>query len=107
MVNLLRILLTMDGFEVRTVDADEDVTTIVEGEVPDYLVLDAHLSHQNGLDILDSIRQSNTAHKTRIIMISGLNMKEECLRHGADDFLLKPFMPDEIMKLLRKNVKPG
>ena len=37
-------------------------------------------------------------------MISGLNAKEESLKRGADDFLLKPFMPDELMALLRKNI---
>ena len=27
------------------------------------------------------------------------------MRRGADDFLLKPFMPDDLMKLLRKNIQ--
>jgi DNA-binding response OmpR family regulator len=105
MVTLLTTLLKMDGFDVRPVDADEDVSAVVEREMPDVLVLDVHLSRQNGLDILDAIRRSDIARNAHIIMISGLNMKEECMRHGADDFLLKPFMPDDLLKLLRKNVK--
>ncbi len=105
MVSLLTTRLKMDGFEVRTIDADEDVPTVVEREMPDVLLLDVHLSRQNGLDVLDAIRSSEASHTARIVMISGLNMKEECLRHGADDFLLKPFMPDDLLSLLRKNVR--
>jgi CheY-like chemotaxis protein len=29
-------------------------------------------------------------------------VKDECLRRGADQFLLKPFMPDDLLKLLKK-----
>jgi DNA-binding response OmpR family regulator len=105
MVNLLTTLLTMDGFDVIALDADEDVTTAVERVGPDILLLDVHLSNQNGLEILDNVRRSTEGSKIRVVMISGLNLKDECLRHGADDFLMKPFMPDDLIKKLRKTSK--
>jgi DNA-binding response OmpR family regulator len=105
MVNLLTTLLRMDGFEVAALDADEDIPAAISSSKPDVLVLDVHLPKQNGLDILDTLRQGDTAHRLRVIMISGLNVRDQCLAHGADDFLLKPFMPDELLDLLRKNVK--
>lgn len=101
MVNLLMTLLKMDGFEVVALDADEDVPAAVRRDIPDVLLLDVHLSNQDGLKIMDSIRQSDGIHDTRVIMISGLNVREECMRHGADAFLLKPFMPDDLIKLLK------
>lgn len=105
MVGLLTTLLRMDGYDVRALDADEDVAAVVKRDCPDALLLDLHLAGQNGLDVLDSIRQSDRKHRIRVIMISGLNVRDESLRHGADDFLLKPFMPDDLMKVLRKNVR--
>lgn len=105
MVNLLTTLLKMDGFEVIALDADEDVPAAVERDGPDVLLLDVHLSKQNGLEILDVVRSSKKGSEIQVVMISGLNLKEECLRHGANDFLLKPFMPDDLIKKLRKNVK--
>lgn len=106
MVNLLTTLLKMDGFEVVALDADENVPAAVERDRPDILVLDVHLSNQNGLEVLDALRGTEQGKKVQVVMISGLNVKEECLRHGADDFLLKPFMPDDLIKILRKNLKP-
>ena len=105
MVGLLTTLLRMDGFDVRALDADDDVAAVVQQVCPEVLVLDVHLSGQNGLDVLEDIRKSDQEHRVRVIMISGLNVRDESLRRGADDFLLKPFMPDDLMKLLRKNVR--
>jgi len=34
-------------------------------------------------------------------MTSGMDVKERCLEAGADAFLLKPYMPDELMAKLR------
>lgn len=105
MVDLLTTLLRMDGYEVAAVDADDDVAAAVQRYCPDFLVLDLLLSNQNGLDVVDAIRKVNGNHHLHIIMISGLNFRDQAIRRGADDFLLKPFMPDDLMSLLRRNVK--
>ena len=83
MVGLLTTLLKMDGFEVVAVDADDDVAAAVQRHQPEVLVLDMLLSHQNGLDVLDTIRSGDQDHKLRVIMISGLNVKHEAFVHGA------------------------
>jgi len=103
MVQLLGALLRLDGFEVEVVQADEDVPSAIQRLAPDMLVLDMVLAKQNGLEILDRIRQMERGRRLYTLMISGLNVREECLRHGADDFLLKPFMPDELTSKLREH----
>jgi DNA-binding response OmpR family regulator len=105
MVGLLTTLLRMDGYDVQAIDADEDVAAVVKRDCPDVLVLDVHLAGQNGLDVLESIRRADRAHRVRVIMISGLNVRDESMRHGADGFLLKPFTPDDLTKVLRQNVR--
>lgn len=100
MVSLLKTLLRMDGFDVIALDADDDVPAALKQERPDVLLLDVHLSNQNGLEILDTIRSSEQTSHARVVMISGSNLKDECMKHGADGFLLKPFMPDDLIKLL-------
>ncbi len=100
MISLLETLLTMEGFQVSATQPDADILQAVRTGTPDVLLLDVHLGEQNGLDILDSIRNDDEINKIRVVMTSGMSLKEECLRHGADDFLLKPFTPDELIDLL-------
>ena len=101
MVSLLQTLLKMEGFEVQTLNADSDIPAAVQREKPDILLMDIHLGDQNGMEIVETIRNQNSLSDLRIVMTSGLNMKEECLKHGANAFLLKPFMPDDLIKLLK------
>ena len=104
MINLLKTLLKMEGFDVIVLDANDDIVKAVSDYCPDALLMDVHLSNQNGLEILNSIRRSPNVCDTRIIMTSGLNLKEECLKSGANGFLLKPFMPDDLIQMLRGNI---
>lgn len=41
---------------------------------------------QNGLDILDEIPNSEDINGVRVLMSSGSNVKEECMKRGADGF---------------------
>jgi CheY-like chemotaxis protein len=104
MIGLLTTLLKMDGFEVVALDADDDVPSALLREHPDVLLLDVHLSRQNGLEILDQIRRSDSISNLHVVMVSGSNMRDECMKHGANGFLLKPFMPDDLIKILNLNI---
>jgi CheY-like chemotaxis protein len=54
------------------------------------------------MDILDTIRKQTELSDVRIVMTSGLNVKEECINRGANAFLLKPFMPDDLIRALKQ-----
>jgi len=101
MVSLLKTLLKMEGFEVVALDVNSDVPAAVQREKPDVLLMDVHLGKQSGMDIVRSIRGDPTLAGVRIVMTSGMNVKDECLRSGANHFLLKPFMPDDLIKVLK------
>ncbi|NWF65540.1 MAG: response regulator [Chloroflexi bacterium] len=102
MVSLLTTLLKMEGYQVASLDADGDVLEAVRRETPDVLIMDVHLFGQNGLDILTALRESEETHALRVIMSSGSNVKEECMHRRANGFLMKPYMPDDLFKLLKK-----
>src|SRR5215207_10540069 len=102
MISLLKTLLKMEGFDVVMLDADADVPAAVQQEMPDTVLMDVHLGGQNGLQILEAIRKNQDLANVRVVMTSGLNMKEECIRRGASAFLLKPFMPDDLISVLKQ-----
>ena len=101
MVSLLTTLLKMEGFEVVALDVNADVPTAVQHENPDSLLMDVHLGKQSGMDIVKAIRENPSLANVRIVMTSGLNVKDECLKRGANFFLMKPFMPDDLLKVLK------
>ena len=101
MVSLLQTLLKMEGYEVVALDVDSDVAGAVQREKPHALFMDVHLGGQSGMKILQKIRKNRENADVRIIMTSGLNLKDECIRGGADAFLLKPFMPDDLIRALK------
>ena len=102
MISLLKTLLKMEGFDVVMLDVDADVPAAVQQEMPDTVLMDVHLGGQNGLQILEAIRKSQDLANVRVVMTSGLNMRDECIRRGASAFLLKPFMPDDLISVLKQ-----
>ena len=102
MVSLLTTLLKMEGYDVVTLDVHADVPSVVSRENPDALLMDVHLGGQNGMDIVRDIRKDPANANINIVMVSGLNMREECLKRGANHFIMKPFMPDDLLKLFKK-----
>ncbi|MBI2333159.1 MAG: response regulator, partial [Chloroflexi bacterium] len=83
-------------------DADDDVVAAIRKVKPDVLLMDVHLFSQSGLDILDKVRSSEDISKVRVLMSSGSNVKEECLSRGANGFLMKPYMPDDLFTQLKQ-----
>ena len=102
MVSLLKTLLNMEGFEVLAVDVDSDVSAVVQREKPHALFMDVNLGGKGGMEILDTIRRQKELSDVRIVMTSGFNVKEECINRGANAFLLKPFMPDDLIRALKQ-----
>jgi len=106
MVSLLKTLLSMEGYQVIIADVNEDIPMAVQRDMPDALLLDVYLPSANGLDVLDRLRSDAETKKLPVVMASGLNLRDECLDHGANDFLLKPYMPDDLLRILKAQVSP-
>ena len=102
MITLLKTLLSMEGYQVVALSVDEDVVEAVHRDPPDILLMDVHLPNANGLDVLDQLRRDEQTRDLKIVMTSGLNLELECQHHGADAFLMKPYMPDDLLSLLAR-----
>ena len=107
MVTLLKTLLDMEGYQVIALTVGDDIFESVRKERPDVLLLDVHLPHANGLDVLDQVRADDETKDLKVVMTSGLNLEDECMHHGANSFLLKPYMPDDLLDILKRNLVPS
>jgi DNA-binding response OmpR family regulator len=104
MMYLLKTLLTLEGFEVVTLDIVEDVIGAARSLKPEVLLMDVHLAGKNGVDVLVEMRKQEDLKDLIVIMSSGMNLEYECRDAGANAFLLKPFMPDDLISVIRRNL---
>lgn len=102
MVGLLTTLLKMEGYQVTVLGADVDVVDEVLKTKPDILLMDVHLLRVNGIEELTKLRGTPGGDAVRVLMTSGLDFKDQCLERGANGFIQKPFMPEELFIALRK-----
>ena len=102
MLSLLDTLLEMEGFDVTQVKDYESALESMRQAPPDLVILDVYLNDRSGLDLMEVIRKDGSLKATRVIMSSGMDFRSQCLEKGADDFVMKPYMPEELVEKIHK-----
>jgi two-component system, OmpR family, alkaline phosphatase synthesis response regulator PhoP len=100
-VKILKAYLEQSGFQVVTAGDGKAALTAFQREKPDFMILDLNLPGMDGLDVCRTIRhQSNipilmlTARVDEADKLVGLEL-------GADDYVVKPFSPREVVARVR------
>ena len=107
MRSLLQTLLEFEGFQVMQLDGGtslEDILARLRGDQPDLILLDVHLRNLSGFDLVKQLRQDVEIKSIRVLMYSGMELSTECREAGADGFVLKPFMPEDLVATIRKTL---
>lgn len=101
-VKLLRMLLEeVHGFQVSVARRGSDVMSIATETSPDVFLVDYHLIDMDGIELIRSLRSTESFAKTPIVMASGMDVSHEALAAGANKFLTKPYEPDELANLFK------
>jgi DNA-binding response OmpR family regulator len=100
---LLETLLKFEGYQTICPCnlVNEIIFDSLNKEKPDIILMDVNLHSINGLDIVQYIRKDIKYDDVKIIMTSGMALNDDCIKSGADAFLMKPFMPEELFLALR------
>ena len=99
-VEVVREALTARGHVVGALDDGVRVKAVVELKRPDLVILDCSMPELPGVEALRHIRSSTICYATPVLMLTGRRSKadeEIALRTGADDYLRKPFDPDQLV----------
>ena len=107
MFSLLQMLLEFEGYEVVLCEGGEHVQQIIDSicqEKPDLILMDIHLRHLNGFEVLRSLQNEDELDEVRVLIASGVDLTERSQQEGADGFILKPFMPDELISTIQQTI---
>ncbi|MEZ4668612.1 MAG: response regulator [Anaerolineae bacterium] len=108
--NLFADVMRDMGLETQLIQDGKQATERLEAAVPDMVLLDLHLPHVSGLDILDQIRKDTRLEKTRVAMITADSVRVKAAQGKADLILIKPIgffdLRDMVTKLLPEHALP-
>ncbi len=92
--------LARESYRVRTAADGVEAIRAVETERPDLVVLDLMLPGMSGLDVLGELRRRGETQDLPVILLTARREEKdriEGLQLGADDYLAKPFSPQELV----------
>jgi DNA-binding response OmpR family regulator len=82
----------------------------VSQPAPDLVLLDVMLPYVDGFEIIGLIRAQAGWEGVPVLMLTAKNTERDTVRAldaGADDFVIKPFQPQELLARLRRFIKPA
>src|SRR6218665_2512618 len=95
--------LRLSGFTTHVATNAADALAMLDDIHPEVILTDVRMPGLSGLDLLRTVRERSLA--AEVILITGhgdVPMAVDAMRSGAFDFLQKPYVPDQLVKTLRR-----
>jgi DNA-binding response OmpR family regulator len=101
---LIRVSLGA-GFEFIEASDGREALELAKTHNPDVVVLDLMIPGLSGLDVLARLRDEADGHRVPVVVISAWSdARDEAFAAGADRFVLKPFIPDDLRAVIEELV---
>jgi twitching motility two-component system response regulator PilH len=105
---LMESILRGAGYQVVCYGDGEGLEGKVVAEQPDVLLLDVVMPKRNGYEVLRSLKKDATTRNTPVVLVTSKNQSSDEAwgrRQGADDYLGKPFTPEQLVSMVRRFVR--
>ena len=102
MLKTLEFRLKKDSHQVIIARDGREALQMIENHMPDLVISDIMMPYNSGLEIVSEIKEK---HNIPIIILSAMGQEDvvlEAFKLGADDFLTKPFSPNELSVRIRR-----
>jgi len=100
--------LQMDGIEVYLAEDGPTGLDIATTKKPDVILLDWMLPGMDGLQVLEKLKADQRTRSIPVIMVTVKRMVSDvgnALLRGADDYIVKPFDPEELSQMIRRKLE--
>ncbi|HVN53593.1 MAG TPA: response regulator [Anaerolineaceae bacterium] len=94
-----------DGVEILATGDGEEALRLIRSKKPDLVFLDVMLPNLDGFAVCQQVKENQTTAATYVVLLTAKGQEFDRLRGqqcGADQYLTKPFDPDEIVSLAEK-----
>ncbi len=105
LIELMSFRLKAKGFDVITAMDGEEALSKLASEQPSLVVLDAMMPRLDGFEVLSRMKGDSAVSHIPVIMLTAQKGEKDivsALERGADDYLVKPFIPEELLARLSK-----
>lgn len=105
LLELMDFRLRAKGYGVVKASDGAEALAAVQSERPDLVVLDAMMPKSDGFEVLARIKADPVLSETPVIMLTARKTQNDivsALEKGADDYLVKPFIPEELLARLSR-----
>jgi len=101
---LIRMTLELEDFEIFEAENGDRGLQMAGDLTPNLVLLDVMMPGSlNGYQVCEKIRQDARLRKTKVVMLSARSQDADRaagLKAGADDYLVKPFSPRELLQVV-------
>ncbi|WP_120997388.1 response regulator [Stutzerimonas urumqiensis] len=106
---LIRFMLERQGFGVEhAADGRQALDYITTGAVPNLVLMDIMLPYHDGLELVERLRAQPGWDSVPVLMLTAKAREVDIVRAlelGADDYVTKPFQPEELLARIRRLIR--
>lgn len=108
-LELFKDVLENRGYQVVVFTRGWEALQAVSRDKPDLVILDIMMPRVNGYEVCQILKENPNTKNIPVIFLSALSHQEALRRAaegGADDYLLKPCLPDKLIKHVERHLSP-
>ena len=107
-VRFVEVNLLLEGFEVVTAGDGEEALQVATESLPDLILLDVMMPRLDGFEVCKRLRDDSRTKHISVIMLTAKSLSADKvvgLTAGADDYIIKPFDPIELVARVKSSLR--
>jgi putative two-component system response regulator len=107
-LRLVKSCLNNQGFDVLLAESGKDALKVLEGEIPDLILLDIMMPDMDGFEVCKLLKEKESTKNIPVIFLTAKSDPDDVVegfRFGAVDYLKKPFNVSELLARVNTHVK--